>query len=248
VLVWRHRLLPLGLPSALRATTSSPRSSNSSSTMQHPRLSTSPPAYSSPTASFLTSRWLATPRCPHNDCVFNGTSPSLSSALGMAGEELGFGAWPVPKDSPFWLVWGHLMGETRVKAVGSLWCKKEWLYSAKTCTLCFFYNFLLLLMKWHEGEPSHSSKVVVLWSWGYEFKSLKQPLAEILENAAYVRLKVIGSFPRPYANGSYVQRAALLMKWHAVLLRVQKKYCLSAFGLLVDTTTCKGTNNLLSYQ
>jgi hypothetical protein len=39
----------------------------------------------------------------------------------------------------------------------------------------------------------------------------KQPLAEMLGKAAYIRPKVVGPFPGPCASGSYVHRAALFI-------------------------------------
>jgi hypothetical protein len=45
---------------------------------------------------------------------------------------------------------------------------------------------------------------------GYGFKSWKQPLAEMQGKTVYIRPKVVGCFPGPYVNGSYVYRAAPL--------------------------------------
>jgi hypothetical protein len=67
----------------------------------------------------------------------------------------------------------------------------------------FFYALLA------EGEPWRSGKAVVLWSWGHGFKSWKQPLTEMQENAVYIRPKVLGPFPRSCTRGSYVHRIAL---------------------------------------
>jgi hypothetical protein len=41
------------------------------------------------------------------------------------------------------------------------------------------------------------------------FKSCKYPLVEMLGKAVYIRTKVVGPFPGPCANGSYMHKADL---------------------------------------
>jgi hypothetical protein len=43
------------------------------------------------------------------------------------------------------------------------------------------------------------------------FKSCKQPFAKMQGKNTYIRPKVIRSFPRPCASGSYMHRAALFL-------------------------------------
>jgi hypothetical protein len=47
--------------------------------------------------------------------------------------------------------------------------------------------------------------LVTVWSW---VQVLEQPLAEIQGMTAYIRSKVVGSFPGLCVSGSYVHRAA----------------------------------------
>jgi hypothetical protein len=75
-----------------------------------------------------------------------------------------------------------------------------------------------------EGEPWRSSKAVALWPWGHGFKSWKQLLAEMQENTAYIRPKVVRPFPGPCISGSYVHQAAFFLTTLIIV-------CLTAFTM-----------------
>jgi hypothetical protein len=53
----------------------------------------------------------------------------------------------------------------------------------------------------HQNTPFHIESM--------EQESWKQPLAEMQENVAYIRPKVVRPFPGTYARGSNVLQAAL---------------------------------------
>jgi hypothetical protein len=61
----------------------------------------------------------------------------------------------------------------------------------------FESEYYATLQAINEGEP-----------WCRGFMSWKQPLAEIQGNAAYIRPKVVGSFPGPCTSESYMHQAA----------------------------------------
>jgi hypothetical protein len=80
-------------------------------------------------------------------------------------------------------------------------------------------------------------------------KSWKHPLAEMQENAAYIRPKVVGPFPGPCVSGSYVHRVAPFFAaavFHLVLLKLLNFLLHNELPLRKSSIVDRGVQNCKS--
>jgi hypothetical protein len=97
------------------------------------------------------------------------------------------------------------------------------------------WKFLYHALTHQEGETWCSGKVVALWPWGHEYKSWKQPLAEMQGKTMYIRSKMVRPFPVPCESGSYVHQTAFFYALtHQHVAGYEKKEL--CFLLMIYTT------------